>query len=511
MVAFANGSDIPKFDIITRVLILVAGADEETLRGCPKHDLDCVRAVGVLFILVWVYQASAISLIGRTLAPDGELHPDVLIGSMFVATLVLSIDSYVFGRAGFHSEGLALLKRGGLNLTGGIFSKLKGVTLLGIRILLSLGLSFLTGIFMGLILFHQDIAADIQHRFQSANAPLIAAANERVDAEIHRAENALRDATSQMLILQRQVSSARNGVVDPASGDVGVQLEQDEIRQLMTEKAQRDADLVAAQSFASDELAGKAGPGHSGVVGDGPVRQAAEERVETATANAAEVQQALDAARNRLDDMRGKLASTAGDRAKLSLGQLPELQKDLEAKSAEVASARAQLTKLVNGRDQAVRADIENSPDVVGRDEGILGQLTALERIAKDPKIAAVILLIDFVSFGLEAAAVLAKVTTFIPTEFSALLAGNSYLSIVRIVDRVDAELRGRSETSVHEGEDLLPPIFTPGSDEHETSAEEQSEPTTFSFEASARDSAASAKAPQEKRPRGRPRKYAVT
>ena len=49
-------------------------------------------------------------------------------------------------------------------------------------------------------------------------------------------------------------------------------------------------------------------------------------------------------------------------------------------------------------------------------------------------------------SFGLELAAVLVKVTSFVPTTYAALLARDAYLGVLRMANAMVAELNGEEE-----------------------------------------------------------------
>jgi hypothetical protein len=59
-------------------------------------------------------------------------------------------------------------------------------------------------------------------------------------------------------------------------------------------------------------------------------------------------------------------------------------------------------------------------------------------------------LLIDLTSFGFELAAVLAKVTSYVPTTYAALLARDAYMQVVHIVDEMMVQLNhGSGETDL--------------------------------------------------------------
>jgi predicted nucleic acid-binding Zn-ribbon protein len=497
--------------LFTRALHWISGIDEETLHECPAHDWDTVRAIAVLFIFVWILQAAELSIVAhQLLSPEGEVRPELIIGSMFIATLILLLDSYVFVRAGFHADGLNELARGGLDLTGGLAAKIKAGLFLALRIFLSLGFAQLTAIFLGLILFRPDITAEIDRFYQQQNATLIASATRQVDSEIQRADDAVKGASAHAAALQQQVAAMRDGAVNPAASDAAIQSAQQEINQLLAEKARRDAELVAAQTFAANELAGiKADPANSGVPGAGPVRAAARERVEAATANDAAANQSLAEARARLGELRKQVASNADDRGHQAQLALPALETDLQAATTQLAALRDNLAKLTRDRDETIRADIENSPERIGRDAGFLAQLSALKRLAQDPEIAAIILLIDLTSFGLELAAVLAKVTSFVPTTYAALLARNAYMRVVEIVDEMDETLRQRP-SEPDSDVDRLEPIHPAGGGDGEAVDDPRPVDEGLPLDAAPAVNGAGAGLTEAKRPRGRPRKFAL-
>ena len=464
----------------TRGLLWLSGVDEGTLKDCPRADWGNVRAIGVLMILVWIYQTGLLSIVAhQILAPGGGIHPALIAGSAFIATLLLAIDSYCFLRASFHADGLRELARAGLDISGGWGVKLTAGLFLVLRIALSLGFAQLTGIFVSLLIFHADIAREVDRSFQQSNAVVISAATHRVDAQIQRTTAAEQAAETRVDALEKQMTTLRNGEIDPAAADSAVGEAQAEVRRLEAQRDRREAALRAAQNFASNELAAvKAAPGNSGVPGRGPVRAAAEERVRAATAARDDTVRELAAARARLEKLRHQALS--GDRSQLAKATLPQVERDLGAARQELAALRKELAERIKDRDATVRHEIENSPAHVGRETGILAQLTALRRLAQgNPVTMTVIVLIDLTSFGLELAAVLAKVTTFIPTTYALLIARNAYLRAVATADEIAATANKRDGAT-----------------------SEGPEPNWF-----ANDDGPPPLAPPPKRPRGRPRK----
>lgn len=512
MEAFPPDAAVRKLDPFTKLMTWPAGIDEETLRQCPAHDWDNVRAIGMLMLFVWAYQAGLLGIVAHELlAPDGEFHPDLTFGAAFIATLVLLIDSYGFLRAGFHAEGIQQLARGGLDLAGGLAAKIKAGIFLGLRILLSLGFAQLSAVFVALILFKSDITAEIERFYREQNRSLIASVSLQTDADIARAADVTQEANARVEALQKQVASMRDGSINPAASDTAIQAEQAEISELLAEKGRRDTELVAAQSFAANELAGvKGDPSNSGVPGRGPVRAAAEERVRAATANDEAANQALAEARTRLDNLRKQALLSADDRARQAQRAVPHLESDLEKATDELTALREHQAKLVRDRNETIRTGIETAPERVGRDTGFLARLSALRRVARDPEIAMVIFLIDFTSFGLELAAVLAKVTSFIPTTYAVLLARNAFMQAWRTVDEMDAEMR-RRPTEPEDEDDFLQPVVVPGVGGEQAAAGDHAGDAIFPLDGDVNTNAGTSDATEGKRPRGRPRKVVTT
>jgi hypothetical protein len=218
------------------------------------------------------------------------------------------------------------------------------------------------------------------------------------------------------------------------------------------------------------------------------------EQVRNARAHAADVAKALADARARLDALR---ASATGELKQTSHDRLPAFEEALKAGNIRLATMKAELATLIKDREDEIRRAVESAPDHVNRQAGFLAQIVALEHMAQeDRKIALVILLIDFVSFGFELAAVLAKVTSYVPTTYSMLLARDAYLTSVRIADEVAAA----SNTG---GGPQIPPQDVP-------LAPEQAPPTPSPIPVSP---SAAAPLPGDaaqppKRKRGRPRKH---
>jgi hypothetical protein len=138
--------------------------------------------------------------------------------------------------------------------------------------------------------------------------------------------------------------------------------------------------------------------------------------------------------------------------------QLIELEQTLAAEKAQLAVLKDDLAKLTASREAAIRRSVEEAPGHVAPEKGFLQQLIVLGQIADESsRIAAVILLIDLVSFGFELAAVLAKVTSYVPTTYAVLVARDAYMRAVRVVDGMVAELKTRETDPPFSPDIILP------------------------------------------------------
>jgi hypothetical protein len=438
-----------KIGPLTRSILYITGVDEAKLRQCPQ-DWDNVRAVAQLLTLTWLYQTALFSLIShRLFAPPGQIRPDLLAASAFLATFLLTIDGYMIVRSGWHREGLQELARGGLNLQGGVIIRLKAGIFLAIRILFSVCLAQLTGIFLAILIFSPDVGARLQDRYLHANANLIGNATTLVDGEIQQQSDAVKTETIQDTALAAQVTALRQNQIDPSAGDAQVQFAQQEVTQLFSQKAAADQAVQQAETSASDELGGIKSPGSSGIPGDGPRRRAALEAVGNAKDQDQQISVELDAAQKRLDDIRARSLATSQPTEQLAHAELPSFETTLAAEDAKLAAMKNALMILQDHRDDAIRTALEASPDYVPYDNGLLVQIKILGELANEnPRIAAVIILVDVTSFGFELAAVLAKVLSYCPTEYSALLASSTYMRVVRMVDEMMEELNASSAKS---------------------------------------------------------------
>jgi hypothetical protein len=427
------------FGWLTKLLIRVAGADEETLKRCPARDAANIRAIAWLMLATMLYMTALFSLVGHSLfAAAGQVRLEIILGALAVSAFILLIDRYVVVISGYHQEGLRELARGGLDILGGVVPRIKASVYLFVRILvLSVGLAQLTAIFVSLLVFSKDIHGRIEKKYLEANAGTIAQVTVLIDGNIERTTTAVGAQMKRVDGLAGQIEALRQNEIDPLSGDPQVREASREVTQLVADKAKADEAVQAANKFATDEFGGiKGDPENSGRPGYGLRYLAAAEQVRTAKARAQDIDKQLDAARSRLATLRQKMPVAAETVEQRAQNRLADFQKSLAGESDKLSKLKQNLDELIAGREGAIRKAVENSPNHVSYDDGFLAQIATLEEIAReDRKIALVIVLIDIVSFGLELAAVMAKVFGCAPTTFSALLARDVYMGAVRIAD----------------------------------------------------------------------------
>jgi hypothetical protein len=428
--------------LLMRLFIKLTGVQEEKIE--TQHDSDVVRASGEIMVLGGLYMTGLFSLIGYSLfaGPGQWFRPDIVFVAVFLSTFVLCIDSWMFFRSGWHAQGIEEIKRGGLDISGGPHARVKAAVSLAVRIALSIGLAQLSAIFVSLLIFAPDIHARIEDKYLKENAHLIEPASAPINAEIKRETEAVAAQTEHVNALSAQISTLRQNEIDPGSTNSGVRDAEAEVSRLTAQKTKADEDVTKAETFAANEYGGIKGvPGNSGVPGYGLRYRAAMQQVADARTRAQQADADLAAARARLDGLRQP--ASAASEIQRAHDQLPEFEKALDVENAKLASLKDRLTALINGREDAIRRAVEKAPDHVNYDNGFLARIRVLGQIADEStKIASVIILIDIVSFGFELAAVLAKVTSYVPTAYSAFLARDAYLRVVRIVDEITSELK---------------------------------------------------------------------
>lgn len=424
-----------EFNWLKKVLIYIGGGDPETLARCPTVERDHILLLALIPICVFLYQAGIYGLTAHYLfaAPD-SFRPDLVLIGLFLAAFFLVQDIYCFNRALSYTAGAIEL-----GLPASPSSIAKTALFAAIRLAEAIGISQLCAIFFALILFTPDIGASIKNEWLRANATLIAVASQPVDAGIRRQTDLVNKQADVVTQLSGQVSQLQAKQVDPSAGDPQMEQAQAELKALLDQKAAADQAVIAAQQFASNELAGIRGsPQNSGKPGKGPRRAAALEQLRDVQDRAKSLETSIAAARARIDALRKQLDAN-GTATKLEAhDELPVYEQSLAEARDKLNALETHLRELVGGRDAAIESAVEKAPDYVPYDNGLLHRVVVLEQIVNsDPKIFWMVVLIDLVALSFELAGVFAKLTVYIPSSYNALLVHDTYRRIDDIADRM--------------------------------------------------------------------------
>lgn len=447
MIPPINNSEPPEtpdrdFSWWQRFLFILAGRDLGIMKRSPPPDHTNAYTIGLLIVLNWAYVTWLFSALGMNLLADGRFRLDVLGVCAFLASYLVAIDVYAFNHSGDHQNGLRELKRGGLDLMGGAAESLRSYGYLAVRLVLSFGLAQLSAIAFALLWYGADISAQIDAIYQSRNAVLTEQMTSSVQADLKRLSDDRAGQAEHVKGLEAQVTALRQAVIDPSAGDPQVQEDQHELDQLLDQRTKAQDEIAKAEAFATSELGGVvSAAGNSGVAGAGPRYRAAMQRVADAKAHAQEIDNEISAARQRLDELHAKLGTANQAKQQNAHDQLPSFEKALAAAQGKLQALTDQLAQLTARRNTAIEERVRSAPNYVPRNTGTLARLKALENIAnEDPKAGYTILVVELVAFGLELAFVMCKVFAYVPTTYSAQLAGDHYRRIVRIANEVAAE-----------------------------------------------------------------------
>jgi len=481
----------------------VAGADEQILNKFPVGEEDIVITGALINCGLWGYQVTIFSFIGhRLFAEPGRIHFEIIAMALGLATFVLLFDAYAINRAGFYQLGAFELARAGLTgISGGWLSRLKNWFFYITRLVLSAGLAQATALVMLVLFLARDIDTRILQSNRNNNAHLVIAATKPVEDEIARAADAVTDQKARVSALTAHVTRLQAGEVDPAAADPQVQQAQQEVADLAARKNKLDEELAARELFRNKELGGVVGDGNSGRAGHGPRHRAAMAQVEDTRAHLSETTHALDMARTRLDTLRKQQQGIALETARQQAhDQLPVFEARLREESEQLANLNVRLAQLSNGRGEAIRASLEKLPDYVPPDNGLLAQIRTLDEIVRaNPRLAAVVAILELVGFGFELAAIFAKMC-FIPSLYARTVTADAYVSAVRMVDAIVKELNPEPE----EAEDAPEVVMT------EPPANDNWPPNSRAVGQNPLDGIDIPPPPppsSPKRPRGRPRK----
>jgi hypothetical protein len=299
--------------------------------------------------------------------------------------------------------------------------------------------------------------------------------------------------------LSSQLSALRQHQIDPVVNDPQIQNAQREVNELFDQGIKADQAVENAQTAASSTpqfIRRLGSDGDQTIIN--PRYRTAQQRLASARAHAEVVGNELAAARRRLDALRVQIASRTEVVRQQWQNQVPKFEADFADENAKVAGLKREHAALTSGREDAIRRAVENAPDYVPRDAGLLARIEVLQQIGQENRLKAVLIVaIDFAAFVFEAAAVLAKVTVRVPTEYATRLALEAHMRVVRLVDEAMLVLNGHDDRR-DTGPDIVPPDEPPGGGEGAAAVPPSPE--------GGHDPDPS----PPKRPRGRPRKFPV-
>jgi hypothetical protein len=488
------------FGWLTKLLARIAAVDCKLLSQSPPRDWAHVRATGVILILSFALESALLTLVGENVFAYDHFSPAIMAAAIFVAFLITTLDSQILIASTYHVDGLAELARAaGLDLTGGMTTRIKMAILVIIRLTLSIGIALLVGEFFCMIVFQADINEIVEAKFHNANAQSVAAATGLVDGAIATKTQEVKNELARHETLAGQIDAVHGRQVDPLKGDPQAAELESELSSLNTQKAAADADVMKFESMAADEKGGIAGTGTSGVPGAGLKYHAAQEKIAAARAHAANIDRSISETRGRLENLRARIVAGKSNAPALSNDQIAGLESGLVGEDARLKALQDELSALTASRAVDITKAVEAAPDYVKIDRGFLAQMAALDEIAAgNPRIHWLIIVFEFIAGALELGAVLGKTIAFNPTTYSALLAADVYRSSVRIVDDLEADLdESGKNAAMPKIEVLLPPRPSNDNPKPSSGSGNGTGPSLFGGPSG----------PPPKRPRGRPRK----
>lgn len=446
-----EANSLRRFGPLTRSQFFVTGVDAEIMEKCPDRDLSNVKTLAWLLMAVWLWQAALFTATAHMmLARPGEFRPELFASGVMLASIILLIDSYVIVRTSWSLQGMKELARGGLEIPNTFGARFKNGLFVFLRVLVTIGMAQLLALFFAILVFGKDIQADLDRRYRDANGDLIAKITMQVDNGLGTLIEDQKATATLLAAAVAEEASLRRAAIDPTADDPEVKLALERASQLAARKVDLERELSEAQKFAADELAGvKGSNGNSGKAGEGPVRRAARERVANAQAKLAAAERELTSVEAKVAKARAKASEGSGERREAASNKMAgstTIREKLEKRLGEIETA---LADQRSKREQHIRESVEADPSFVGLGNGFLARYQALQRIAKeDQSVVPVILLLDFVLFSIDLAAVLAKLATFIPSTYATLLAAEdlrrAYRTAQGLADDIEEAMRPR-------------------------------------------------------------------
>ena len=260
--------------------------------------------------------------------------------------------------------------------------------------------------------------------YQRNNAGLFAAAEARFDQQVQANAQALRESEQRLARYETEAAALRRVLVDPVPDAPELKLALTVLGRAEEGQESAAKELADAQSFSTNELAGIIiAPGNSGKSGEGPVRNAAKERVATAQFRADAQRRSVADARQRLRETEAKVSSTADTKRRQAEANLERITQALPEEKSRFERLDDEQRRPTANREQIIRRAVDRDPSRVPEQDGFLARLKILHTLTSEPMTLVVVVLIDLALFGVELAAVIAKIASFVPTTYATKLA----------------------------------------------------------------------------------------
>jgi hypothetical protein len=430
-----NSDEVPgarhEFSWFTLFLCWLAGVDPEVLAHCPPRDVHNVKTVAWLMMAAWLWQAVMFTLAGHMLvAEPGERRLEIVAAALLLATIVLLADSYLFVRPSWYLQGVAELERGGLKLPGTTWAKVThGLSILLRLFTLSLALAQLLAIFFSLLIYEKDLSAELDREQERRNREIYLRATTAVDGAIGEAAAEHTRLQARIGELHEEEKKLRHTAIEGSAVDPEMEPALARVKQLAAAVDNAAAELEAAEKFASDELAGiRSAKGHSGQKGHGPVRRAADERVQNARKRLELAKQDFAAADAKVAALRQADAGSGGRKREMADAKLAELQATRTKMEERLLAVEAALNERRQNRERDIRKAVEGDPAYAKKEDGFLARWQALQRLMEEQYAWVVVLLLDVALFAVECAAFMSKTMAFIPATYATIIARDDIL-----------------------------------------------------------------------------------
>jgi hypothetical protein len=138
------------------------------------------------------------------------------------------------------------------------------------------------------------------------------------------------------------------------------------------------------------------------------------------------------------------------------LGELIAIKKERQDRLSVV---EGELKRFTDNREDIIRSGLEADPGYRKKEEGFLANWQGLRRLTADPYVLFLVLLFDLGLFGIELAAVLAKIATFVPATYATIIAHDdfrrAYKTAHELAREIEAIQKGGDERK--DGDDAEP------------------------------------------------------